>query len=293
MITLLGISLLSVAINWTGGGDSALNLGLAFFVFVLVMLMTKYGRGIWQSLAVMTGLALGTLAAGLFGAVHVEGWSESAWIAPVLPLQFGLPTWNTSAVVTLSIVMLIIFIESTGVFIAVAGITQRPFGRASLVQALRADALGVAVGGLFNAFPYTSFSQNVGLISITSVRSRYVCAAGGAFLMILGLFPKLAHLVAAIPGPVLGGAGIVMFGMVAASGIRILGQSDFHRDPHNLFIVASSVGIGMVPVLSPNFFRLAPAWAAPLTGNGVVLGALTAVLLNLFFNGWRTTEGEL
>jgi NCS2 family nucleobase:cation symporter-2 len=209
------------------------------------------------------------------------------WVAFVRPFQFGAPLWNTSAVITLSLVMMIILIESTGVFFAIAKITGRPFGRNDLVQALRADGLGIVAGGIFNAFPYTSFSQNVGLISITQVRSRYVCAVGGAILMVLGLFPKMARLVAVVPSPALGGAGIVMFGMVAATGIRVLGRVDFDRIPHNLFIAASALGIGMIPILAPEFFSLAPVWLKPVTANGVVLGAVAAVLLNFIFNGWQ------
>jgi uric acid transporter len=293
VITLLGVSLLSVAIGWAGGGESGSSLGLAFFVFVTVAVLTKLGRGIWKSLAVMIGLIIGTLAAAPLGLVRLNGFNEARWIAIVPPFQFGAPTWNTGAVLTLTLVMIIILIESTGVFFAISEITAQSFPRDRLVRALRGDGLGVLAGGVFNAFAYTSYSQNVGLVSITSVRSRYVCAAGGVFLIFLAMFPKLAHVVAAIPGPVLGGAGIVMFGMVAATGIRVLGQVDFHSNPGNLFIVASSLGFGMIPVLAPEFFRLVPKWASPITGNGVVLGAVTAVVLNYFFNGWRRPEGEL
>lgn len=292
VITLLGVSLLSVAIGWAGGGESACSLGLAFFVFVIVALLTRLGRGTLKALAVMAGLMIGTLVAVPLGAVRVDGLREASWIALVPPFQFGLPTWNTSAVVTLTLVMIIILIESTGVFFAISEITAQPFPRDRLVRALRGDGLGVLAGGVFNAFAYTSYSQNVGLVSITSVRSRYVCAAGGAFLIVLALFPKLAHLVAAIPAPVLGGAGIVMFGMVAATGIRVLGQVDFHGNPGNLFILASSLGFGMIPVLTPECFHLAPKWASPITSNGVVLGAITAVVLNYFFNGWQRHRGE-
>jgi NCS2 family nucleobase:cation symporter-2 len=178
-------------------------------------------------------------------------------------------------------------VESTTVFLALAEITGKDFRRNDLVQALRADGLGMIAGGLCNAFPYTSFSQNVGLVNVTGVRSRFVCAAGGGILIVLGLLPKLARLVAAVPEAVLGGAGLVMFGMVAATGVRILSTVNFHRE-YNLFIVASSLGFGMIPTLAPHFFDRLPAWTVPITNSGVVLGTIVAVALNaLFVDGER------
>jgi uric acid transporter len=123
------------------------------------------------------------------------------------------------------------------------------------------------------------------LVTVTGARSRYVCAAGGAILVFLGLLPKLAHLVAAIPQPVLGGAGLVMFGMVAANGMRILSTIDFRARPNDLLIVGVSVACGLIPTLSPSLFQHLPAWTSPITHTGVVLGSVVAFLLNLFFNG--------
>ncbi len=305
LITLLGLSLLSVAINWAGGGmptseqvvdgvrmsvanpayGQPRGLAIALFVFVVTVLVGKYGRGIWQNLAIMIGIVAGTLVSVPLGMVHVQGWTDAAWVSLVLPFRFGMPTLHFGAVITMCIVMIVTLVESTGVFLALAEITEKKFGPADLVQALRADGLGIALGAIFNAFPYTSFSQNVGLVSITRVRSRYVCAVGGLILIALGLLPKMAHLVAAVPEPVLGGAGLMMFGTVAATGVRILSSVDFARRPHDLLIVASSLGIGLIPTLSPHFFQHLPEWIAPVTGSSVVLGTLVAVLLNLFLNG--------
>jgi NCS2 family nucleobase:cation symporter-2 len=314
LIALLGISLLSVAMNWAGGGPASSSqtingvsisvtnpaygqadgLGIALFVFAIILLMTKYARGIWHSVAVMTGMAVGTLISIPLGFVHVKGLAEASWIAFVPPFRFGMPEFHLGPIVTMSIVMIITFVESTGVFIALSEITGKPFGRDDLVQALRADGLGIMTGAIFNAFPYTSFSQNVGLVSITTVRSRFVCAMGGIILIVLGLLPKMACIVAAVPEPVLGGAGIVMFGMVAATGVRILSAVDFQGNHHNLFIVASSIGLGMIPTLSPHLFQHLPPWAAPITGSSVVLGTIVAVILNLFLNGsQRTSKGQL
>jgi len=150
---------------------------------------------------------------------------------------------------------------------------------------LRTDGLGTLIGGIFNTFPYTSFSQNVGLVAVTGIRSRYVCVAGGIILVVLGLLPKMAALVESLPTVVLGGAGLVMFGMVAATGIRILSQVDFKTNRNNAMIVAISIGMGMIPLIAPNFKQWMPHGIHSLIESGILLASFSAVLLNLFFNG--------
>src|SRR5258707_4922467 len=156
-----------------------------------------------------------------------------------------------------------------------------------MARAFRADGLGILVGGIFNAFPYTSYSQNVGLVMVTGVRSRYVCAAGGAILVFLGLLPKLGRLAAAIPQPVLGGAGLVMFGMVAANGIRILSTVDFRARPNDLFIVDVSLAAGLIPTLSPSLFHHLPTWFSPIRHTGVVMVSVAVCIMNVCFNDTR------
>ena len=156
------------------------------------------------------------------------------------------------------IVMIVVMIESLGMFLALGEITGKAVDEAALTRGLRADGVGTLIGGIFNTFPYTSFSQNVGLVGVTGVRSRWVTIAGGGIMLILGLVPKLAALVEAVPLVVLGGAGLVMFGMVAATGARILTGVDFKTNRYNLFVVAISVGFGMIPLVAPNFFKNFP-----------------------------------
>jgi NCS2 family nucleobase:cation symporter-2 len=305
LITLLGLSLMGVAINWVGDGqptvDRVINgvsvtsanpaygslqtLGLAILVVVVILLLRKCGRGIWQSLATLAGIIISTIVAIPLGEFHAPNLTNWPWIAFTPPFRFGAPIFHIGAIITMTIVMLITLVESAAVFLALGEITGRTLTRAEMTRAFRADGLGILVGGIFNAFPYTSYSQNVGLVTVTGVRSRYVCAGGGAMLVFLGLLPKFGHLVAAIPQPVLGGAGLVMFGMVAANGIRILSTVDFRARPNDLFIVAVSIASGLIPTLSPSLFQHLPAWISPITHSGVVLGSSVAFLLNLFFNG--------
>lgn len=207
-----------------------------------------------------------------------------------MPFHFGVPTFSFWAVAAMCIVMVVTFIESTGMFLAVGEIVGRPVTEPDLVRGFRADSIGTVVGGVFNTFPYTSFAQNVGLVSVTNVKSRWVCVAAGAILIVLGLIPKLAVIVASIPPFVLGGAGIVMFGMVAASGIKVLTRVDFRNNMRNLYIVAISIGIGMIPVVSPKFFAQLPKELAPLLESSILLTAISAVVLNLFFNGLESAE---
>ncbi len=303
LITLLGISLIPIAINWAGGGTPykrttvqgrgvlvensyALLPGLttAALVLLVIILISRFGRGIWRSLAVMLGILAGVLVSLLLRTMLFSSMERLAWFAWPMPLRFGLPTFHAGPIVAMSIVMVITLIESTGVFFALAGITGRRLSERELVNALRGDGLGIVTGALFNAFPFTSYSQNLGLISVTGVYSRYVCVTGGLILIALGSLPKLAYLVALVPQPVLGGAGIVMFGMVAAAGVRILSAVDFAGNRDNTLIVALSIGVGMIPILSPQFFQHLPAWSHALTGSSVVLGTIVAVTLNVLLN---------
>ena len=170
-------------------------------------------------------------------------------------------------------------------FLAVGEMTDRKIEQRDLTRGLLTDGLGTVIGGIFNTFPYTSFSQNVGLVGVTGIKSRWVTVAGGVILLILGLIPKLGALVTAVPLFVLGGAGIVMFGMVAATGIRILASVDYKTNRNNLFIVAISIGFGMIPLVAPTFFATLPKSLEPLLNSGIVLAAVVAVLLNAYFNG--------
>ncbi|KWW36579.1 nucleobase:cation symporter-2 family protein [Cupriavidus metallidurans] len=310
VITLIGVSLMRVGINWAGGGQPTTravidgvvkevpnlaygdlsNLAIAGLVLAVILLLSKYGRGLVANCAVLLGIIIGTLVAMALGKVSFEGLNEASYVAVITPLHFGIPKFELTAILSMCIVMLITLVESTGMFLALSDITGRKLSRDDLTAGLRADGLGTVIGGIFNTFPYTSFSQNVGLVTVTGVRSRYVAAAGGLILIAFGLFPKMAHVVASVPQFVLGGAGIVMFGMVAATGIRILGSCDFNRNRHNLFIVAISIGFGMIPTLSPTLFQYLPKWTDPFTHSGIVLGTIVAVALNLFFNGIQSAE---
>lgn len=297
IITVIGISLMRIGINWAGGGlptspsfGAPFNLGMAAFVLLVILAITKYGRGFVGNVAVLLGIVAGCVLATLLGEMSFAKVASASWFGLVLPFQFGLPTFDPVACLTMSLVMIVVMIESTGMFLALGEMTGTKITGDDLTKGLRADGVGTILGGVFNTFPYTSFSQNVGLVGVTGVRSRYVAVAGGLILVVLGLIPKLGALVEAVPTYVLGGAGIVMFGMVAATRIRILAAVDFKTSRNNLFVVAISIGFGMIPLVAPTLLKKMPEVLHPLLDSGILLASIAAVLLNALFNGLGTSE---
>jgi uric acid transporter len=310
IIMVIGISLMRVGINWAGGGlpmftkvidgvphtfpnpayGQLQGLGIALFVLVVILALIKWGTGFLANVSVLLGIIAGAILASVLGVMHFDKVGTAGWVDIVLPFHFGMPQFHLVPVITMCIVMIVVMIESLGMFLALGEMTDRKVDRDALTKGLRADGVGTFLGGVFNTFPYTSFSQNVGLVGVTGVRSRWVTIAGGGIMLVLGLLPKMAALVESVPQVVLGGAGLVMFGMVAATGARILTAVDFKTNQRNLFVVAISVGFGMIPLVSPNFFKNLPHNLHPLLESGILLCALVAVILNAFFNGVSSAE---
>ena len=169
------------------------------------------------------------------------------------------------------IVMIVSMIETTGDLIAVGEIVGKEADEETIAEGLRADGLSTALGGIFNTFPYTAYAENVGLVSLSGVKTRWVVATAGGIMVVLGLFPVLGAVVAAVPLPVLGGAGLVMFGTVAAIGAKTLNKVDFdHRG--NLIIVATALGIGLVPVRNEAIYEDFPQWFTTIMGSGITAG---------------------
>jgi len=228
-------------------------------------------------------MGLGYLLAGAIGMVDLSGLGAAPWLQVVTPLHFGMPTFSLAPILSMCLVVVIIFVESTGMFLALGKVTDREVTPGMLRRGLLCDAGASFIAGFFNTFTHSSFAQNIGLVQMTGVRCRYVTAAAALLLIALSLLPKAAFLVASIPPAVLGGAGIAMFGMVAASGIRILHEADI-VDRRNQLLVAVSIGMGMVPVVRPDFFAALPQWMEPITHSGIAMTAIWAVVLNILFN---------
>ena len=291
IITVIGITLMRIGINWIGGGrPSAADFGapgylaVAGMVLAIILLLLRFSTGFLRNTAVLIGIVAGYCVTLALGWGSLAGLEAQPWFAIVVPLQFGIPQFDLVACLSMCLVMIVVMIESTGMFLALGAMVGRPVGQADLACGLRADGVGTLIGGLFNTFPYTSFSQNVGLVGVTGVTSPMVCVAGGGVMLLLGLLPKLAFIAASVPQCVLGGAGVVMFGMVAATGIRILAAVDYENNRGNVFIVALSIGFGMIPLVAPTLFKSAPEMLHTMLDSGILLASIVAVGLNIYFN---------
>ena len=267
------------------------NMAVAAAVLVFILLLVKYTKGFLANISVLLGIVAGCILAAALGKMHFDKVGKAHWFDVVTPFAFGMPTFDPVMVLTMTLVMIVVMIESTGMFLALSDITGKKIGQKELAAGLRTDGLGTVIGGVFNTFPYTSFSQNVGLVGVTGVRSRYVCVAGGIIMLVLGMLPKMAAFVESIPVFVLGGAGLVMFGMVAATGIRILSTVDYKHNRNNLYIVALSIGFGLIPLVAPRWTQHMAHSLHPLLESGILLTAVAAVALNIIFNGARADEG--
>ena len=269
------------------------NVGISAIVLFSILAIAKFGKGFMSNIAVLLGIVIGGVVTAALGMMNFDKVASAGWFELITPLRFGMPIFDPILIITMVLVMIVVMIESTGMFLALGDMTGKKVTQPMLSAGLRTDGLGTVIGGLFNTFPYTSFSQNVGLVGVTGVKSRFVCVAGGVILIILGLVPKMGALVEALPVFVLGGAGLVMFGMVAATGIRILANVDFKTNRNNLFVVAVSIGFGMIPLVAPDFKMWMPHNIHPLIESGILLAAVSAVVLNAFFNGTKVNEEEI
>ncbi|MCZ4123842.1 nucleobase:cation symporter-2 family protein [Streptomyces sp. H39-S7] len=290
VITLIGISLLPVAINWSQGGvatapdyASVSNIALAAATLAIVLVLRRVLTGFLQQIVILIGLVLGTLLAIPMGKSDFSPIKDAGLVGFPDPFHFGAPEFQIAAIISMCVVMLVCMTESTADILALGKIVDKPADEKMLAAGIRADALGSALSPVFNGFMASAFAQNIGLVAITKVRSRFVVAAAGGILILLGLCPALASVIALVPQPVLGGAGIVLFGSVAASGIKTLTEADL-SDGNNLLIVATSVGVGVIPVVSHTFYAHFNDHLKIILDSGISTGCLVAVVLNLAFN---------
>ncbi|AHY48202.1 pbuX: xanthine permease (plasmid) [Rubrobacter radiotolerans] len=290
VITIIGISLLPVAVSLMGGGDpeaanfgSLQNLLLAGGTLAFIVAIYRVFPGFLSTIAILLGLVVGTAAASLLGIVDFGGVGEARWVQAVVPFHFGWPTFGLAAILSMLVVMLITAVETTGDVFAVGDIVEKPIRRKGIARAIRADGLGTAIGGILNSFPVTTFAGNIGLVRLTRVRSRWVVATAGVFMIAIGFLPKLPAVFAAIPPAVIGAATLALFGTIAVVGIQILSRVDF-REESNLVVVAISLGIAIIPISFPEFFADVPEELQIVLGSGIILGTLSAISLNILFN---------
>nr|WGD74062.1 xanthine permease [Bacillus subtilis] len=300
VVTIIGITLMPVAMNNMVSGEGSAdfgdlsNLALAFTVLSIIVLLYRFTNGFIKSVSILIGILIGTFIAYFMGKVQFDNVSDAAVVQMIQPFYFGAPSFHAAPIITMSIVAIVSLVESTGVYFALGDLTNRRLTEKDLSKGYRAEGLAVLLGGIFNAFPYTAFSQNVGLVQLTGIKKNAVIVVTGVILMAFGLFPKIAAFTTIIPSAVLGGAMVAMFGMVIAYGIKMLSRIDFAKQ-ENLLIVACSVGLGLGVTVVPDIFKQLPSALTLLTTNGIVTGSFTAVVLNIVYNVFskaKKTEQE-
>jgi NCS2 family nucleobase:cation symporter-2/xanthine permease len=289
VVTMIGLSLINAGVTSIGGGSGAKDFGsienllLAAFVMIVILLSNKFLKGFFQAVSVLNGIVLGTIVAIFMGKVDFSVVGNAQWISLVHPFNFGLPKFDLGSIIMMTFVMLTVMIESTGTFLGIGKVCEKEITEKDIVRGLRAEAIATVLGGIFNSFPYTTFNQNLGLLALSKVKSRFVVVASGIILVALGLMPKFAALATIIPQPVIGGATTIMFAMVAVAGIQMLSSVDFNKNS-NMLIVACSIGIGLGITAVPNLLDNTPTIFKSIFSSGIVSASVVAVILNAFLN---------
>ncbi|WP_369133498.1 nucleobase:cation symporter-2 family protein [Modestobacter sp. I12A-02662] len=292
IITVIGLSLMPVAFTWAQGGAGAAdfgsmgNIGFAGLTLLIILVISRFFQGAISRLSILIGIVIGTVVAAVVGKADFSGVGEGSFVALPPFMHFGSPTFEIGAIISMTVVIVVIMTETTADILAIGEIVETPVDSRRVADGLRADMLSTTIAPFFGTFPASAFAQNVGLVALTRIKSRYVVATGGVILVLLGLLPVVGRVVAAIPLSVLGGAGIVLFGTVAASGIRTLSRVEY-GDGLNLVIVATAIGVGIIPIAAPTFWDAFPTWFATIMHSGISAAAIVAVVLNLVFNHFR------
>ncbi|WP_332647656.1 nucleobase:cation symporter-2 family protein [Lysinibacillus sp. 54212] len=301
VVTIIGISLLGTAITNIGGGDvkadnfgSSTNLILAAVTLITIIVVYRFTTGFMRAIAILMGIIIGTILGLAMDVVDFTVVKEAGWFHTIQPFYFGAPEFHLESIITMTLVGMVSLVESTGVYYALSDICKKPIDSKDLAKGYRAEGLASVIGGIFNAFPYTTYSQNVGLVKITGVKERKVIFITGGLLIVLGFLPKFAALTQIIPTPVLGAAMIAMFGLVITQGMTMLAP-EITKSMENSLIVACAVGLGVGVSVVPSVFAKLPDSLSLLFSNGIVTGSVTAIVLNILFNmiGSKKTETEI
>ena len=286
VITTIGLTLIPVAIGNMGNNvanPSLESLLLALITVFIILVVNIFTKGFLKSISILLGLVIGTLIASGMGQVNFTPVIQAPLLHIPTVFYFGAPTFEFSSIVMMCIIATVSMVESTGVYLALSDITKDPIDATRLRNGYRAEGLAVLLGGMFNTFPYTGFSQNVGLVKMSGIKTRLPIYYAAAFLVLLGLLPKFGALAQIIPSPVIGGAMIVMFGFVSLQGMQMLARVDFVNNEHNFLIAAVSIAVG-VGFNNSNLFNSLPTAFRMFFSNGIVMASILAVVLNAILN---------
>ena len=285
VVMMIGLSLIPVAVDWFAGGQKGdpnyadpANLAMATFVLVLVVALVQWGKGIFSAAAIVIGILVGYIVALALGWINFDNVKNAELFAVPQPLHFGL-AFPISGIIGMSIAYLVTIVESSGNFLALGNATQTEITGKHLRGGVLCDGLGSAFAAIMSTTPFSSFSQNIGVISLTGVASRYVVTIMGVLLVLAGVFPVFGALIVSIPMPVLGGAGLMMFAMIIAAGIQMLDKVE--RSKRNGLIIAISIGCGLAVTTRPELLDKLPSFFKEIFGSGITVGSLLALTLNL------------
>lgn len=285
VVMMIGLSLIPVAVDWFAGGQKGdpnyadpANLAMATFVLVLVVALVQWGKGIFSAAAIVIGILVGYVVALALGWINFDNVKNAEIFAVPQPLHFGL-AFPISGIIGMSIAYLVTIVESSGNFLALGNATQTEITGKHLRGGVLCDGLGSALAAIMSTTPFSSFSQNIGVISLTGVASRYVVTIMGVLLVLAGVFPVFGALIVSIPMPVLGGAGLMMFAMIIAAGIQMLDKVE--RSKRNGLIIAISIGCGLAVTTRPELLDKLPSFFKEIFGSGITVGSLLALILNL------------
>ncbi|GGO85574.1 permease [Marinobacterium nitratireducens] len=298
IVTVIGLQLFPVAYTWVGGGHGAENFGAPVFLFVsisvlaTILLVNRYGSPLVRNLSVLIGMLVGAVLAWSLGMGDFAPVEQAPWVTVPMPFHFGLPTFAIIPIATMTVVMIVQMVESMGLFLAIGDIVGKKVEEKEVINGLRANGLASTIAGGFAAFPFIAFMENVGLVILTGVRSRWVVAVSGLMMCAVALTPKAGAMIASVPSAALGGAGIAMFGVVAVAGIQTLAKVDYEHNRYNVLIVGFTLAAALVPVLSPALFEQLPEWSQPFLHSSVVIACLLSVLLNALLNGIEAPQAK-
>ena len=286
VITTIGLTLIPVAIGNMGNNSSeptGQSLLLSIITVVIILLINIFTKGFIKSISILIGLIVGTVVATSMGLVDFSPVQQAAVVHVPSVFYFGMPTFELSSIAMMCIIATVSMVESTGVYMALSNITGENIDATRLRNGLRAEGMAVLLGGIFNTFPYTGFSQNVGLVKISGVKNRLPIYYAAVLLIVLGLLPKFGALAQIIPSPVIGGAMVVMFGFVSLQGMQVLSTVDFINNEHNFLIAAISISMG-VGFNNSNLFISMPTAFQMFFSNGIVVASVMAIFLNTVLN---------
>lgn len=282
VISMIGLSMVPVAISWVGGPAESFGdpvyIGLAAFTFIVILLLNYYAKGFVSTASVLIGMVAGYVLAIALGIVDLSSFYEAKWFQMPNLLHWGI-NFNPKFVIPFVAAYFVTVIETVGVMQTLCEVTNSKIDDAKIAAGVRADAAGSMISPLFGSGPTQTFSQNVGLIPLTRCASQKVALFAGGILIVMGFCPKLATLISLMPTPVLGGAGILMFGTIIASGVQALSRARFTS--RNMMIVASALAIGMGITVNPSVVAKLPSLLNALFSSGISAGTIIAVVLNI------------